>query len=103
MPESEPVTIATFAIRRAYPAAGRPKTSGEVDLDHVRRAGDVHRGAGGDHDPVARLDQPGLAGGVDRDAPQLLDVLLLADPQRRHAPLERHLLDGPAVVRQADD
>ena len=47
---------------------------GDVDLDHVRRAGDVHRGAGGDHDTVAGLDDPRVPRGVERGRPELLDV-----------------------------
>ena len=43
--------------RRRLPPPG----SGDVDLDHVRRAGDVHGGPGGDHDPVALLDDAGVA------------------------------------------
>src|SRR3954452_18340054 len=60
----------------------------DIHLDDVRRAGDVHGRARGDHDSVADLDEAGIAGGFDRTAPEVLDVVALRDKQRRHAPFE---------------
>ena len=48
------------SAHRAMPARSPPRHApaalGDVDLDHVRRARDVDRRAGGEHDAVARLD-----------------------------------------------
>src|SRR5712692_8669828 len=67
----------------------------QVHLDDIRGARDVHRRARGDDDAVAGLEQPRLACGLERSRPDLLDVAALGDPDRRHAPLQRHLLQRP--------
>src|SRR5207342_3664308 len=75
----------------------------DLDLDHVRRARDVHRGARCDHDAVALGDEPALAHGVERHLPQVLDVLRLLDAPRLHPPLERHVLERVLVVAEPED
>ena len=41
--------------------------------------------------------------GVERHLPQVLDVLRLLDPPRRHPPLERHVLERVLVVAEPED
>src|SRR2546423_15710660 len=55
-------------------AAPRAVLSGDLDLDHVRRARDVHQRAGRDHDPVARSHEAVRPHGVQGARPELLDV-----------------------------
>ena len=73
-----------------------------LDLDHVRRAGDVDGCARRDHDAVAGLDEAGLAGRVDRPLPELLDVGAFGDSQRDDAPLDRHLPPCILVMRETE-
>ena len=49
------------------------------------------------------VDEPARAHGVERHLPEILDVLRLLDPPRRHAPLERHVLERVLVVGEAED
>src|SRR6185369_10090562 len=58
--------------------------SRDFDFDHVRRAGHVHGGAGGEHDQVTALDEPLAAGGFDGAVPEILDVLRLGKEDRDH-------------------
>ena len=67
-----PFSPARRVFRRARCASlrrRRTRISGDVDLDHVRRAGDVDGRARGDHDAVAALDDAALARGrmTERD------------------------------------
>src|SRR5437763_15351539 len=84
-------------------ATARRVLLGHLDLDHVRRPRDVHRRARGDDDALTGRDEAGLTHSVERARPEVLDVLALRDLERCHAPLERHLLERVAVVREADD
>src|SRR5918999_70489 len=81
---------------------GRRPPLDHINLDHVCRTGDVDGGAGGDHDRVAGFDKTGVPRSLDRAAPEILDVLALRDPDRRHAPFDRHLMYRPELVRQSD-
>ena len=103
-PACEPAASPGAKHRPLIPSPpGRASPLGDVDLDQVRRARDVHGRARGDHHPVAGVDEAGVARGGDRLVPELLHVLRLGQEQRDHAPLERHLLEREAVVGQADD
>src|SRR6266496_2316711 len=73
-----------------------------LDLDHVRRAGDVDGRARRDHDAVAGLDDAGLAGSVDRPFPELLDVGAFGDSQGDDAPLDRYLPPCVLVMRETE-
>src|SRR3954470_13398796 len=96
-------TARSYACHRSDTSLDRRRGLDDLDLDDVRRAGDVHGGAGGDDDPVAGLDDPALTRSVDRALPELLDVGTGLDRQRRDPPLQRHLLERVLVVREADD
>src|SRR5919204_1134051 len=94
-----------FFRAMAAPSSGAARNFlyDDVDLDDVRRARDVHRGAGGNHDRIALADESAFARRLDRAVPEVLDVRRLRDPAWGDSPLERHLPDGPVVVREADD
>src|SRR5262245_27288666 len=74
-----------------------------VDLDDVRRAGEVDCGARCEDDTVAGIDGAAIQRRLDRARPQILDVVARRHQHGRHTPLERHLLYGRLVVREADD
>jgi hypothetical protein len=67
---------AGFNSERRSPSGrvGLPPRSGDVDLDDVRRARDVHRGAGGEDDAIARVHDTGYPRGLERARPEILDV-----------------------------
>ena len=49
------------------------------------------------------VDDARVARRGDREAPELLDVRHLGDLERRHAPLDRHVLERRGDVRERDD
>src|SRR5262249_49165346 len=113
-PRCEPTTTEAAGFRsrtkctRAKPRARSSRAEiadfwrklGRVHLDDVRGPGDVDLSPGRDHDAVSGLDEPGVAHRGDREVPEVLDVRRLGDPQRRHAPLHRHLLERVLMVAQ---
>src|SRR5215471_19465634 len=61
-----------------------------LNLDEVGIAGDMKRNASGDHDVVAGIQMPRLAGNLDGMSNQIVDRVRLWYQNRNHTPCESH-------------
>ncbi len=87
-------------MRRAKGPSRRHTTS---TLMTFVDAGNVEQRSGRDDDAIALVDEPRVARGHERVAPQLLDVFARRDHERHDTPLERERPCDALVVRDADD
>src|SRR6476646_124323 len=102
-PGFEATSVATSRCTSGIEYAPAVKSSGDVDLDHVRRARQVDRGACRRDDAVAGLDHAGVERRLDRPCPEILDIVGLRHQDRRDPPLQCELLHGGLVVGEADN
>src|SRR5690349_18539114 len=91
------------SLRRLSLFASHLSRSYHFDLERIRRAGGVHREAGGDDAALAALREPALDGDGTGAHHRLVEGIGDGSEDRDDAPDQRELVVGPPAVGEGED